>query len=114
MIFVLPWGPLAPGFQKSGPGFGGLYGHVGDCKHIDHRLGLIHGDLLHGLDVADLVTKCIDDLEVLEVQDSIPGVAKMFHVVPETLILLLLDGVQALCYRWTLIRALEILDEHDI
>jgi hypothetical protein len=74
-ILLLPWGPLAPGFQKSSSGFKGLYAHVGDCEQIGHRLGLLHGDLLHSLDVADPIVEGIDDLDVLDIRDSIPGVA---------------------------------------
>jgi hypothetical protein len=32
MIFLLPWGPLASGFQESGPGFRGLYAHIDNCE----------------------------------------------------------------------------------
>jgi hypothetical protein len=105
-ILLLPLGPLAPGFQKSSLGFRSLYAYVGDCKQIIHRLGLRHDDLLHSLDIADLVTKGVDDLDVLDVRDNVPDVPKMFHVVPETFIMLLPDGLQGLYCRWTLIRAL--------
>jgi hypothetical protein len=54
----------------------------------------------------------IYDLDVLDVRDNIPGVAKMFHVVSKALIMLLLDVFQSLNSRWTLIRALEVSDEH--
>ncbi len=94
------------------PGFGGLYAHISDCEQISHRLGLFHGDLLHSLDIADPVVEGIDDLDVLDVRDSVPGVAEIFHVVPETLIMLLPDGLQSLCCRWTLVRALKVPDEH--
>jgi hypothetical protein len=36
----------------------------------------------------------------------------MFHIVLEPLIKLLLDGLQSLSSRWTLVCALEVLDEH--
>jgi hypothetical protein len=39
-------------------------------------------------------------------------VAEIFHVVPDTLITLLPDGLLGLYCRWTLICALEISDEH--
>jgi hypothetical protein len=72
---------------------------------------LLHGDLLHGLDVADFVAEGVDDLDVLNVRSSIPNVVEIFHVVPEALIKLLLDGLQCLSSRWTLVRALEIPEE---
>jgi hypothetical protein len=57
--------------------------------------------------------KSIDDLDALDVRDSIPVVAEMFHVVPEALIMLLLDGLQSLSSRQTLICDLDISDEHN-
>jgi hypothetical protein len=54
----------------------------------------------------------IDDLDVLDVRDNIPGIAEMLHVVPKTLIMLLPDGLQGLCCRWSLVCALEVPDEH--
>jgi hypothetical protein len=56
--------------------------------------------------------KGIDDLDVLDVRDSIPGVAEIFHVVLETFIMLLSDGLQGLCCRQMLVCALEVLNEH--
>jgi hypothetical protein len=77
-----------------------------------HLLGLLHGDLLHSLDVGDPVTEGIDDLDVLDVQDNISGVAEIFHVVLKTFTMLLSDGPQGLCCRRTLIYALEVPNEH--
>jgi hypothetical protein len=57
--------------------------------------------------------KSIDDLDVLDVRDSISVVAEMFHVVPEALIMLLLDGLQSLSSRRTLICDLDISDEYN-
>jgi hypothetical protein len=56
----------------------------------------------------------IDDLNVLDVQDGIPSVVEMFHVVPEALIMLLLDGLQSLSSRWMLVCTLEVPDEHGM
>jgi hypothetical protein len=56
----------------------------------------------------------IDDLNVLDVQDDIPSVAEIFHIVPKALIMLLLDGLQSLSSRWTLVCTLEVPDEHGI
>jgi hypothetical protein len=45
------------------------------------------------------------------VRDDVPGITKILDIITETLILLLLDGVEGLGSRWTLIYALEIPDE---
>jgi hypothetical protein len=37
--------------------------------------------------------KGVDDFDVLDVQDSVPGIAEMFHVLPEALIRLLLNSL---------------------
>jgi hypothetical protein len=80
------------------PGFRSLYAHVSGYEQIDHCLELFHGDLLYSLDIADPVMKGIDDLNVLDVWDSVSGIAETFHIVPEALIMLLPDGLQGLCY----------------
>jgi hypothetical protein len=54
----------------------------------------------------------VDYLDVLDVRDSIPNIAEMFHVVLEAFIMLLPNGLESLNSRWMLIRALEVLDEH--
>jgi hypothetical protein len=54
----------------------------------------------------------IDDLDVLDVRDSVPSVAEIFHVVLETFIMLLPEDLQGLCYRRTLICALKVFNEH--
>jgi hypothetical protein len=54
----------------------------------------------------------IDDLNVLDVRDSVPSNTEMFYVVPEALIILLLDGLQSLSSTWTLVCALEIPDKY--
>jgi hypothetical protein len=71
-----------------------------------------HGDLLNGLDVTHPVVKGIDDPNVLVVWDSVLGVAETFHIVPKALIMLLLDCLQGFSYRWTLVRTLELPNEH--
>jgi hypothetical protein len=43
--------------------------------------------------------KGIDDLNILDVRDSVLGIAKMFYVVPGALIMLPLDGLQGCTYR---------------
>jgi hypothetical protein len=51
----------------------------------------------------------VDDPNVLDVRDGISGITETLDVVTETLIMLLLDGLSS---RWTLVCALEVLDEH--
>jgi hypothetical protein len=50
----------------------------------------------------------IDDLNILDIRDSIPDIAEMFHIVLKALIMLLLDGLESLSSRWTLVRALKV------
>jgi hypothetical protein len=90
---------LAMGLKESSPGLGCFDACIRDNEQISHHLGFLHSNLLHGLDVTDSVAEGIDDLDVLDVQDSIPGIAKMFHVVPEALIMLLPDGLECLSSR---------------
>jgi hypothetical protein len=46
------------------------------------------------------------------VRDVISGIEETLDIIMETLIMLLLDGLEGLSSRWTLICALEVLDEH--
>jgi hypothetical protein len=46
------------------------------------------------------------------VQDSVPGVLEMFHVIPEAFIKILFDALQGFSSGQMLICALEIPDEH--
>jgi hypothetical protein len=89
-----------------------VYAYISDCEQISHYFGLLHGYLFHSLDIADAITEGVDDLDVLDVRDGIPGIAKTLDVIVETLIMLLLDGLEGLDSRWTLICALEVFDEH--
>jgi hypothetical protein len=54
---------------------------------------LVHGDLLDNLNSADHITEGVDDFDVLDVRDSVPGVAEMFYVLLNTFIWLLPDGI---------------------
>jgi hypothetical protein len=47
----------------------------------------------------------------LDVQDDVPGIAETYDVVTEALIILLLDGLDGLSSRRTLIYTLEVPDE---
>jgi hypothetical protein len=67
VVLLLLHGALAMRLKKSSLGFRSLDACVSNREKIGHRLGLLHGDLLHGLDVADSVTEGVDDLDVLDV-----------------------------------------------
>jgi hypothetical protein len=65
-------------------------------------------NLPHNLDVIDPIVEGIDDLDVLGKRDSVPGITETFHIVLETLTMLLPNGIQCLCCRWTLVHALKV------
>jgi hypothetical protein len=111
-VILLLLRPLATRL-KSSSGFKSLDACVSHHERISHHLGLLHGDLLHGLDVTDYISKGINDLNVLDVRDSVPDITEMFHVVLKALIILLSDGLVSLSSRWTLVRSLEVPDEHS-
>jgi hypothetical protein len=56
--------------------------------------------------------KGINDLDVLDVQDAVSSTAEMLDIIVDTLIMLLLDGLEGLDSRRTLIGALEVPNEH--
>jgi hypothetical protein len=66
------------GLKESSPGLGCFDACIRDNEQISHHLGFLHSNLLHGLDVANSVMEGIDDLDVLDVQDSIPALQKCF------------------------------------
>jgi hypothetical protein len=111
---VIPFSrwPLATRLQKSSPSFESLYAYISDHEQIRHHFGLLHGYLFHRFNIADTITECVNDLDVLDVRDAISGIAEMLDIIAETLIMLLLDGLECLGSRRTLIGALEVLDEH--
>jgi hypothetical protein len=78
-----------------------------------HHPGLLHGNLLHSLDVADSVTEGVNDLDVLDIWGSIPNIAETFYVVSEALIRRLTYSLESLSSIWMRICALEVSDEHD-
>jgi hypothetical protein len=112
VVLLLLCRPLATRLKKLSLCFKSLNACVSDCEQISHRLELLHDDLLHSLDVADSAAEGIDDLDALDIWDSVPDVVETFHVVPEALIMLLPDSLQSLSSRWMFIRALDVPDEH--
>jgi hypothetical protein len=89
-------------------GFGSLYAYIGDREQIRHRFGLLHGYLFHSFDIDDAITEGVNDLDVLDVRDAVSGNAETLDIIADTLIMLLLDGLEGLDNRWTLIGALEV------
>jgi hypothetical protein len=81
IILLFLCGPLATRLKKSSPCFKSLDACVRDCEQIGHRLRLLHGNLLDSLDVADFIMEGVDDLDVLDIRDSIPSIAETFHIV---------------------------------
>jgi hypothetical protein len=63
------------------------------ASRSDTVLGFIM-TISSSLVIADPVTKDIDDLDVLNVWDSVPGVVEMFHIILKTFLMLLSDGLQ--------------------
>jgi hypothetical protein len=106
------WWPLDSKLEKSSPGFGSFYAYIGNHEKIGHRFELLHRYLFHDFEIADAISEGVNNLDVLEVRDVVSGIAEMFDIITETLVVLLLDGLEGLCGRWTLIGALEVPDEH--
>jgi hypothetical protein len=98
--------------QKSSLDFGSLYAYIGDYEQISHYFGLLHGYLFHSFDIANAIMEGVDDLDVLDVQDAISDIVETLDIITETLIMLLLDGLEGLSSRGMLIVALKVLDEH--
>jgi hypothetical protein len=111
-IIPSSWWPLASRLQMLSPGFGSFYAYISNREQIDYRFGLLHRYLFHGFEIADAISEGVNNLNVLDVQDVISGIAEMLDIITETLIVLLLDGLEGLGGRWTLIGALEVPDEY--
>jgi hypothetical protein len=56
----------------------------------------------------------VDDLDVLNIWDSISGITEIFHIVLKVFIMFLPNGLKGLSSRCPLVCALEVPDEHDI
>jgi hypothetical protein len=55
----------------------------------------------------------INYIDVLDVWDGIYSIVEMLDIIVETLIMLLLDGLEGLGSRQTFIGALKVFNEHD-
>jgi hypothetical protein len=69
--------------------------------------------LFHSFDIVYAISKVVNDLVVLDVRGVISGIAETLDIIVETLIILLLDGLEGLGSRRTLIGALKVPDEHS-
>jgi hypothetical protein len=81
-------------------------------EQIGHRFGLLHCYLFRSFEIADTITEGINNLDVLDVRDVVSGIAEMVDIITETIIMLLLDGLESPGDRWTLIGALKVPDEY--
>jgi hypothetical protein len=111
-IIPSSWCPLASRLQKLSPGFGSFYAYISDREQIVHHFELLHCYLFHSFKIADAIMEGVNNLDVLNIQDVISGIAETLDIIMETLIMLLLDGLEGLGGRWTLIGALKVPDEH--
>jgi hypothetical protein len=93
VLLFLPWWPLVTWFKEPGSGLRGLNAHIGNREQIVHCSRLFHGDSLNGLDIADSVVEDVDDLNAMNVRDSIPSIVETFHVILHALIMLPLYGL---------------------
>jgi hypothetical protein len=98
--------------QESSPGFGSFYAYIGNREQISHHFELLHCYLFHSFEIADAIMKCVNNLNVLDVRDVVSAITEMLDIITETLIVLLLDGLEGLGGRWTLIGVLEVPDDH--
>jgi hypothetical protein len=91
------------------PGFRSFYAYIGNREQIGHHFILLHCYLFHSFEIADTIMEDVNNLDVLDV---ISGIAETLDIITETLIVLLLDGLEGLDSRWMLMGALEVPDEH--
>jgi hypothetical protein len=113
-IFLLLLRPLTSAIKESCACLRGIEALIDYGELIDHDLWLLHGDLFYCFEVSDAIAEGDDDLDVLDVQDDVPGVAEMLGVVTETFIMLLLDGLHGLSGRWSLICPLKVPNEYGV
>jgi hypothetical protein len=93
-LLLLLLGPLVMWFKEPNSSLWDLNTDISDCQQIGHYFEFLHGDLLDSLNITDPITEGVDDFDVLDVGDMDPSVAETFHVLPETLIGILLDSLQ--------------------
>jgi hypothetical protein len=94
-LLIIPssWWPLASRLQKSSPGFESFYAYIGNREQIGYRFGLLHRYLFHDFEIADVISEGVNNLDVRGV---VSGIAETLDIITETLIVLLLDGLEGL------------------
>jgi hypothetical protein len=112
-LLLLLWGSIVSWIKEPGSGLRDLNANVCYCQQIGHRFRLLRGNLLDSLNIVDPITEGTNELDVLDVLDSVPGIAKIFHIIPKALIGLLLDSLQGFSSGGTLACALKVPNEHD-
>jgi hypothetical protein len=112
-IIPSSWWSLASRLQKFSPGFRSFYAYIGNCEQIGYSFELLHRYLFHGFEIVDAISEGVNNLDVLDVWDVISDIAEMLDIIMETLIMLLLNDLEGLDGRWTLIGSLEVPGEHD-
>jgi hypothetical protein len=55
---------------------------------------LLYGDLLNSLDITNPIIEGVNDLDVLDIWDSVLDITETLHIILEALIKLLLDCLQ--------------------
>jgi hypothetical protein len=105
-------GPFATRLQKSNPGIGSLYAYIGNREQISNCFGFLHGYLFHSFNITDAIMEGVNDLDVLNVWNVISSIAETLDIITETLIMLLLYGLEGLGNRRALIGVLKVLNEY--
>jgi hypothetical protein len=103
---------MTPCLEKSSSGFGSFCAYISNREQISHSFGLLHRYLFHSFEITNDISEGVNNLDVLDVWDAISDIVETLDIITETLVLLLLDGLEGLGGRWTLIGALEVPDEH--
>jgi hypothetical protein len=85
---------------------------MGNREQISHCFGLLYCYFFHSFEIADAITEGVNNLDVLNVRGAVSGIVEMHDIIMESLIVFLLDGLEGLGGRWTLIGALKVSDEH--
>jgi hypothetical protein len=104
-VLIIPssWWPLASRLEKLSPGFRSFYAYISNCEQIGHCFELLHRYLFHGLGIADAISEGVNNVDVLDVRDAVSGIAETLDIITGTLVVLLLNGLEGLGGRWTLI-----------
>jgi hypothetical protein len=109
-IFLLLFGPLAFVVKELSSCFWDFDAFV---SYRRHGFGLLYVYLLYSLEISYTIVEGIDDHNILNVQDDIPGVEEVLDEVIEAFIGLLLDDLKGLCCDWPLVCPLEISNEQS-